>query len=179
MWPCLLFLSLFIYLFFAIIIIFIVWFIYIVSAFLLIIGIISIAFPLLDYPHTVSYIFLFYIYIRILISIILFFPPIPSRTESHFYSKHGRMNLDPEFSTSERLQKRAARFSGGLDVAPPKKKKQPLNITKTISNTKILKNCFTIDGDDIDWTSMHIVGTSTTLEKNYLRLTAVSSVGGC
>ena len=83
------------------------------------------------------------------------------------------MNLDPEFSTSERLQKRAARFSGGLDMGPPRKKK-PLNITKTISNTKLLNNSFTIDGDDIDWSSIHIVGTSTTLEKNYLRLTAVS-----
>lgn len=97
---------------------------------------------------------------------------LPCRTESHFYSKHGRMNLDPEFSTSERLQKRAARFSNsGLDVGPPRKKK-PLNITKTISNTKLLG--FTVDGDDIDWSSIHIVGTSTALEKNYLRLTAVS-----
>lgn len=92
------------------------------------------------------------------------------RTESHFYSKHGRMNLDPEFSTSERLQKRAARFSN-MEVGPPKKKK-PLNITKTISNTKLLG--FSVDGDDIDWSSIHIVGTSTAIEKNYLRLTAVS-----
>ncbi|KAG7166445.1 Leukocyte receptor cluster member 8-like 1 [Homarus americanus] len=92
-----------------------------------------------------------------------------NKTESHFYSKHGRMSLDPEFSTSERLQKRAARFNAGGVGGPspgPQRKKKQLNITKTISNT------FTVDGDDIDWTSMHIVGTSTAMEKPYLRLTA-------
>lgn len=83
------------------------------------------------------------------------------------------MSLDPEFSTNERLQKRAARFNTPGSAGPvpgpgPQRKKKQLNITKTISNT------FTIDGDDIDWTSMHIVGTSTALEKPYLRLTAVS-----
>lgn len=96
------------------------------------------------------------------------------RAESHFYSKHGRMNLDPEFSSSERLQKRAARFSNNsLNVGPPKKKKT-LDIAKTISNTKLLS--FSVDGDDLDWSSIHVVGTSTTLEKNYLRLTAVSMI---
>nr|XP_053636262.1 leukocyte receptor cluster member 8 homolog isoform X2 [Cherax quadricarinatus] len=95
-----------------------------------------------------------------------------NKADCHFYSRHGRMSLDPEFTTSERLQKRAARFSandGGPSPSPcpvPQRKKKQLNITKTISNT------FTVDGDDIDWTSMHIIGTSTALEKPYLRLTA-------
>lgn len=88
------------------------------------------------------------------------------KNESYFYSKHGRMSLDPELGSSERLQKRAARFSVAGSGPGPHKKRKPINLTKTISNT------FTVDGDDIDWTSMHIVGTSTSLEKQYLRLTS-------
>lgn len=90
------------------------------------------------------------------------------RNESYFYSKHGRMSLDPELGSNERLQKRAARFNVPGSGPGPHKKRKPINITKTISNT------FTVDGDDIDWTSIHIVGTSTSLEKQYLRLTSVS-----
>ncbi|KAG0728503.1 Leukocyte receptor cluster member 8 [Chionoecetes opilio] len=90
------------------------------------------------------------------------------------YGRGGRGNkkIKGKNNSSERLQKRAARFSGVLDVGPPRKKKLSLNITKTISNTKILNNMFTVDGDDMDWTTIHVVGTNTTMEKNYLRLTA-------
>lgn len=104
---------------------------------------------------------------------------------SSFYSKHGAMTLDADLCTDERLQKRAARFAGnaqqpgrgggrlggggGHGPHGPTPKKKKLNLSLTLSTA------FAVDGDVIDWTSMHIVGTSTTLEKEYLRLTSVSS----
>lgn len=95
------------------------------------------------------------------------------------------MTLDPDLCTDERLQKRAARFAnaqrgnrggggggeggGGRGKANVNKKKRNMNLSLSINNA------FVVDGENIDWTSIHIVGTSTTLEKQYLRLTSVSS----
>ncbi|RXG69300.1 Leukocyte receptor cluster member 8-like protein [Armadillidium vulgare] len=101
---------------------------------------------------------------------------------SYFYSKSGSMTLDPDLCTDERLQKRAARFAnaqrgnrggggggeggGGRGKANVNKKKRNMNLSLSINNA------FVVDGENIDWTSIHIVGTSTTLEKQYLRLTS-------
>ena len=87
------------------------------------------------------------------------------------------MSLDNELGGDAAKQKRAARFLDQQQGPPKKQRKQqfnqpapkPFNISKTINNP------FTVDsGEDIDWSSMHIVGTCTTLEKKYLRLTSVS-----
>ena len=92
-----------------------------------------------------------------------------NQQKAPFFTKSGMM-VEPEFSTADRLNKRAARFGDmNRNERPFNKKRKTLDLANSISQA------FSIDnGEDIDWTSMHIVGTSTALEKQYLRLTSVS-----
>ena len=95
-----------------------------------------------------------------------------------FYSKSG-MVLDPDLATTERMNKRAARFATakrGRDKSAPGKM-NPAKRRRVLDLSTSINNAFTIDNsENIDWSSMHIVGTSTALEKEYLRLTTVSIV---
>lgn len=85
--------------------------------------------------------------------------------------KNRTKNLEMQFSveldveTTERLQKRAARFQSG-DGISNKKQKSLKQLTLTINNSGCID-----DSPDIDWSNFTIVGTSSDLEKPYLRLT--------
>lgn len=72
--------------------------------------------------------------------------------------------VDPEFSTDERLQKRAARFE-----VKGNKKQQSNSLVFTISNPFIID-----ETGDFEWSSDAIIGTCLDLEKPFLRLTGVS-----
>lgn len=72
--------------------------------------------------------------------------------------------VDPEFSTDERLQKRAARFE-----VKGNKKHQSNSLVFTISNPFIID-----EAGDFEWSSDAVIGTCSDLEKPFLRLTGVS-----
>lgn len=75
-----------------------------------------------------------------------------------------QFTVEEDMVTSERLQKRAARF---LDAdSPSSKKTKTKMITMTINNFS-----GTEEPNEIDWTDFTIVGTCQDLEKPYLRLT--------
>ncbi|XP_063221369.1 leukocyte receptor cluster member 8 isoform X2 [Bacillus rossius redtenbacheri] len=86
--------------------------------------------------------------------------------KSHIYTEFG---LGSEMQTSsELLQKRAARFSASLKAPTPSpKRKKPLNLASSLSNSLVDESV-----GDIDWSEYHIVGTCQDVEKTYLRLTA-------
>ncbi|XP_035217851.1 leukocyte receptor cluster member 8 homolog isoform X2 [Stegodyphus dumicola] len=68
--------------------------------------------------------------------------------------------VDPEYTTDERLLKRAARFE-------VKTKRRPNDLVFTISNPFVIDE----SGADIEWGSDAIIGTCLDLEKPFLRLT--------
>ncbi|KAG0049653.1 hypothetical protein BGZ83_005514 [Gryganskiella cystojenkinii] len=86
---------------------------------------------------------------------------------SHFKKKISRrMSDSPEMETmgSEeraRREKRMRRFEDQLEEKPPAKKNSRVPVAPPVFNS-----------DVIDWDEYTIVGTSTKLEKNYLRLTS-------
>ncbi|XP_018026454.1 leukocyte receptor cluster member 8 homolog isoform X1 [Hyalella azteca] len=119
------------------------------------------------------------------------------RGEIYFYSKGGKMTLDADLSTAAHLQKRAARFQnmmGGSEtketVTSPGKGRGrgkrgrgrgrgAISLASDSSTTTtpsimatINASLFSVDSGDMDWTAMHVVGTSTELKKQYLRLTS-------
>ena len=84
---------------------------------------------------------------------------------AHFYSNPMSMNLDDELGSNEMKAKRANRFRDTYT----EKRKKPLNLLSTL-NDKLLSDDFE-ESTDLDWESMHIVGTCRKIEKPYLRLT--------
>ncbi|KAK2564286.1 Leukocyte receptor cluster member 8-like protein [Acropora cervicornis] len=73
-------------------------------------------------------------------------------------------SVDPE--AQEKIQKRAERFKASLNLHRP----TPPNIPSTVNPMSFE------DGEEMDWSQYHIVGTCQDLEKPYLRLTTVQGI---
>uniref|UniRef100_T1JGV5 PCI domain-containing protein n=1 Tax=Strigamia maritima TaxID=126957 RepID=T1JGV5_STRMM len=85
------------------------------------------------------------------------------KNKNKFRFEQMQMSMKEEEEHSEKLQKRAARFHN-VDIDNIKKKKPSLVLS--INNYQNSE-----DNTDIDWSNFTIVGTSTDIEKRYLRLT--------
>ena len=96
----------------------------------------------------------------------------------YFYTNPLQMELEGDIGGSAKKMKRAARFAG---ESPPPARRKTLNLASL--NDKLLKTDESWeDRDGIDWEQMHIVGTCTKLEKQFLRLTEAPEahkVGSC
>ena len=84
---------------------------------------------------------------------------------AHFFSNPMSMNLDDDLGSNEMKSKRANRFRD----THVEKRKKPLNILSSL-NDRLLTDDFE-ESTEMDWESMHIVGTCRKIEKPYLRLT--------
>lgn len=84
----------------------------------------------------------------------------------YFYSD-GKMTLDSDLATHERKQKRAARFAE-RNGGSKKSRNSSLNLAASL-NSQLLND---FEENSLAWEGLHIVGTSTDLEKRYFRLTA-------
>ena len=84
------------------------------------------------------------------------------------------MTLDADLATTERRAKRAQRFADADDR--PKRSLQqrirPLNIMAQIAGSGAVGFNEGFEECTMEWTDMHIIGTSQELEKKYLRLTS-------
>ncbi|XP_077490689.1 uncharacterized protein LOC144101411 isoform X2 [Amblyomma americanum] len=82
-----------------------------------------------------------------------------------------QFQVEADMATTEKLQKRAARFQSEISAG---KKKRPFSLVLSINAGPTLGPSSAIgDGDtDLDWESFPIVGTCQDLEKQYLRLTS-------
>ena len=85
----------------------------------------------------------------------------------YFYSD-GSMTLDKDLATQERKQKRAARFQRGEKPV----KSAPLNLIASLNN-QLLGD---FEETTLQWEGLHLVGTSTDLEKRFFRLTSAPEV---
>ena len=91
----------------------------------------------------------------------------------YFYTD-GKMTLEGDLATSQMKQKRAARFAGGSSSKGPKKRVDLASLNSNLLRAGPDSNgsgCG-FEEDSLAWGSMHIVGTCTDLEKQFLRLTA-------
>ncbi|XP_037074842.1 leukocyte receptor cluster member 8-like [Pollicipes pollicipes] len=84
--------------------------------------------------------------------------------KAHFYSLNGSAG-GATISTSEQLQKRASRFAGDRGSSRPRPRLQLQSVLQSSVTAGE-------DGEELDWSSLHIVGTCQDLEKRFLRLTA-------
>lgn len=82
--------------------------------------------------------------------------------------------FSPEFTASDKLQQRAARFHNSLnDLSPSLGESLHINAKPRKASIEIsFQNRIVEDTNgDFDWTDYHIVGTCADLEKSFLRLT--------
>ncbi|KAL1472903.1 hypothetical protein MTO96_022680 [Rhipicephalus appendiculatus] len=80
-----------------------------------------------------------------------------------------QFQVEEDMATTEKLQKRAARFQSEISAG---KKKRPFSLVLSINAGPSLGPS-SGDGDaDLDWESFPVVGTCQDLEKQYLRLTS-------
>lgn len=81
--------------------------------------------------------------------------------------------FSPEFTASDKLQQRAARFNNSLNDLPNLGNSLHINAKPRKASIEIsFQNRIVEDTNgDFDWTDYHIVGTCTDLEKSFLRLT--------
>jgi len=87
----------------------------------------------------------------------------------YFYT-NGKMTLDEDLATKERRLKRAARFLPDRGSTRPKS--SPLNLMASLNN-QLLGD---FEENTLQWEGLHIVGTSTELEKRFFRLTSAPEV---
>ncbi|KAF0296446.1 Leukocyte receptor cluster member 8 [Amphibalanus amphitrite] len=85
-------------------------------------------------------------------------------TKAPFYSLGGPGGAT--ISTSEQLQKRASRFAGQRGDNKPRQRLQIQSFIQSAASQ------LGEDGEGMDWSALHIVGTCQDLEKRFLRLTA-------
>ncbi|KAH8037356.1 hypothetical protein HPB51_009911 [Rhipicephalus microplus] len=80
-----------------------------------------------------------------------------------------QFQVEEDMATTEKLQKRAARFQSEISAG---RKKRPFSLVLSINAGPSLGPS-SGDGDaDLDWESFPVVGTCQELEKQYLRLTS-------